>query len=125
MGGVERSVSYLPLSHVTAQVADIYMPIYAASTVYFAQPDALKGSLVKTLGEVNPTLFPGVPRCGSSQCILCDFMLELTKLLTVRVWEKFHEQMQAAAAEISGMKRVLGKWAKDVAIQANIDLLNK
>ena len=64
MGGDECTISYLPLSHVTAQVADIYMPIYSASTVYFAQPDALKGSLVKTLREVNPTLFAGVPRWG-------------------------------------------------------------
>ena len=70
--GEERAVSYLPLSHATAQVADIYMPMYTASTVYFAQPDALKGSLVKTLGEVRPSVFPGVPRWGSSQHILCD-----------------------------------------------------
>ena len=62
MGGYERSISYLPLSHATAQVADIYMPLYAASTLYFAQPDALKGSLLETLVEANPTLFAGVPR---------------------------------------------------------------
>ena len=62
MGGEERIVSYLPLSHATAQVADIYVSIYTTATVYFAQPDALKGSLVKTLGEARPTVFPGVPR---------------------------------------------------------------
>ena len=61
-GGHERTVSYLPLSHVTAQVADIYMPINAASTLYFARPDALKGTIVQTLVEARPTLFPGVPR---------------------------------------------------------------
>ena len=62
MGGDECSVSYLPLSHAAAQIADIYMPIYATATVHFAQPDALKGSIVKTLAEVNPTMFPAVPR---------------------------------------------------------------
>ena len=45
--------------------------------------------------------------------------------MTIRVWEKFHEQMQAAAAEISGVKKVLGKWAKDVALQTNLDILKK
>lgn len=130
MGGHERSVSYLPLSHVTAQVADIYMPIHTASTVYFAQPDALKGSIVETLREVNPTLFPGVPRLAEvyTKSNACDFMVEIESIkypLTFRVWEKFHERMQAAAAEITGVKKVLGKWAKDVAYQANVDLLNK
>ena len=62
-GSVSRIVTYLPLSHIAGQMADIYLPLYAASTVYFAQPDALKGSLRGTLVEVKPTLFFGVPRC--------------------------------------------------------------
>jgi len=62
-GGKERSVSYLPLAHISAmvynhkvicnyhavnyllfyiQIADIYLPILIGSTVYVAQPDALK-----------------------------------------------------------------------------------
>ena len=75
MGGDERSVSYLPLSHATAQVADIYIPIYAAATVHFAQSDALKGSLVKTLSEVNPTIFPAVPRWAGSNQRVCTAYL--------------------------------------------------
>ena len=44
------------------QMLDIHAPLVLGITVYFAQPDALKGSLVKTLREVRPTLFFGVPR---------------------------------------------------------------
>ena len=61
-GDPARIITYLPLSHIAGQVADIYLPIYAAATVYFAQPDALKGSLRQTLVEVKPTMFFGVPR---------------------------------------------------------------
>jgi len=39
---VEEIISYLPLSHVAAQILDIYIPLLCAATVYFAQPDALK-----------------------------------------------------------------------------------
>ena len=35
-------VSYLPLSHIAGQMADIYTPILIGETVYFARPDALK-----------------------------------------------------------------------------------
>ena len=60
--GNERVVSYLPLSHIAAQMEDIYLCVYGVATLYFAQPDALKGSLLQTLLEVRPTLFFGVPR---------------------------------------------------------------
>ena len=40
--GCEVLISYLPLSHVAAQIIDIYVPMLYAATVYFARPDALK-----------------------------------------------------------------------------------
>jgi len=40
--GSEVVLSYLPLSHVAAQIVDIYVPLLYAASVYFAQPDALK-----------------------------------------------------------------------------------
>ena len=42
--GKEIYVSYLPLSHIAAQMMDLIIPIKHAYTVYFAQPDALKVS---------------------------------------------------------------------------------
>ena len=38
----EVFISYLPLSHVAAQILDIFIPLMFTVTVYFAQPDALK-----------------------------------------------------------------------------------
>ena len=69
LGGRERLVSYLPLSHIAAQAIDIYAGLVCtgrdgvqSSTLYFARPDALKGSLKDTLNAVRPTVFFGVPR---------------------------------------------------------------
>uniref|UniRef100_A0A8C7B6Y9 long-chain-fatty-acid--CoA ligase n=1 Tax=Neovison vison TaxID=452646 RepID=A0A8C7B6Y9_NEOVI len=57
----EILVNYLPLSYMGAQLLDMWVSISVAGTLYFAQPDALRGSLIDTLREVKPTLFHGVP----------------------------------------------------------------
>lgn len=95
----ERLVSYLPLSHVAAQLVDIYIAMLNAICVYFADPDALKGTLVKTLQEVQPTRFLGVPR----------------------VWEKMHERMMEVAAENGSIKTALASWAKNQALQYHLN----
>ncbi|XP_018018310.1 long-chain-fatty-acid--CoA ligase ACSBG2 isoform X2 [Hyalella azteca] len=95
--GSEIVVSYLPLSHVAAQLADIYMTMINAGTAYFAQPDALKGSLVNTLKEVRPTAFLGVPR----------------------VWEKIYERMMDVGRKTKGLKRSIATWAKALGLEAN------
>ncbi|CAD5119946.1 DgyrCDS8527 [Dimorphilus gyrociliatus] len=100
--GTEHLISYLPLSHIAAQVVDIYMPLILNATVYFAQPDALKGSLVVTLREVRPTAFLGVPR----------------------VWEKIQEKMIEVGKGITGLKRKLADWAKDVGYRGSIAKMN-
>ncbi|XP_018008707.2 long-chain-fatty-acid--CoA ligase ACSBG2-like [Hyalella azteca] len=46
-------VSYLPLNHIAAQMVDLYLAMTAAGTVYFAKPDALKGSLFDTIKDVR------------------------------------------------------------------------
>ena len=58
----ERVVSFLPLNHIAGQLCDVFMPVLSGTTVHFAQPDAMKGSLAITLAEAKPTLFVGVPR---------------------------------------------------------------
>uniref|UniRef100_A0A8C9VXM2 long-chain-fatty-acid--CoA ligase n=1 Tax=Scleropages formosus TaxID=113540 RepID=A0A8C9VXM2_SCLFO len=100
--GEEVIVSYLPLSHVAAQVNDIWICMRYAGTVYFADADALKGSLVNTLREVRPTSFLGVPR----------------------VYEKIQEKMKAVEAKSSTVKKWVADWAKSIGLQASYNAMN-
>ena len=68
----------------------LFMPIITGSKVYFALPDALKGTLAVQLQAVRPTLFFGVPR----------------------VWEKIYEKMMVIAKKTKGpikRRRPLGQ----------------
>jgi long-chain-fatty-acid--CoA ligase ACSBG len=95
----EKIVSYLPLSHIAAQIVDIYANLLSAGTTYFAERDALKGSLGKTLKDVRPTRFLGVPR----------------------VYEKMHEKMVEIGSRQNCLMRAIGGWAKRVTLQHHLD----
>jgi len=96
-----RLVSYLPLSHIAAQAIDVYASLCTVEScpgveevcLYFARPDALKGSLKTTLCAVRPTVFFAVPR----------------------VFEKFAEALRAVGAKTTGLKKVISTWAKATA----------
>jgi long-chain-fatty-acid--CoA ligase ACSBG len=109
-----RMVSYLPLSHVAAQILDIMFPIVLSAggiavgdrnlaalsaCTWFARPDALKGSLKGTLVACRPTFFLGVPR----------------------VWEKFREAMMAIGAQTKGLKKKIATWAKRKGLEASVN----
>nr|CAD7405230.1 unnamed protein product [Timema cristinae] len=101
-GSGEKLVSFLPLSHVAAQCVDIHLALFEAATVYFADKDALKGTLVNTLQEVRPTRFLGVPR----------------------VWEKIYEKMTRIGSQNGSIKRSIATWAKGHGLQHNLDKMN-
>jgi len=85
-----RWVSYLPLAHIAERMFSIYLPISTAGHVHFC-PDVQQ--LVKTVGEVRPTAFFGVPR----------------------VWEKIRAGIQALlAAEADPARRAGVEQAMDV-----------
>ncbi|ETO13146.1 hypothetical protein RFI_24227, partial [Reticulomyxa filosa] len=96
-------VSYLPLSHVAAQITDVHAPLaimahYGGNgMVTFARPDALKGSLSHTLKAAKPTIFFGVPR----------------------VWEKMEETIKAIGKNSTGIKKMLADWAKSKGMEAH------
>ncbi|KAF5902535.1 long-chain-fatty-acid--CoA ligase ACSBG1 [Clarias magur] len=93
----ESIVSYLPLSHIAAQIYDLWTGIQWGELVFFAQPDALKGSLIETLKEVNPSSHMGVPR----------------------VWEKIMEKIKEAVSHCGYIKKKLLTWAMSVGLKAN------
>ena len=90
-------MSYLPLSHVAANIMDIFMLTQCLGTLYFANRDALKGTLVATLKEASPTVFFGVPR----------------------VWEKVREKMVQVGKSNTGFKKAVGMWAKKTGLDYN------
>ncbi|XP_025064175.1 long-chain-fatty-acid--CoA ligase ACSBG1 isoform X4 [Alligator sinensis] len=94
----ETIVSYLPLSHIAAQIYDLWTGIKWGEQVYFAEPDALKGGLINTLKEAQPTSLMGVPR----------------------VWEKIMEKLKDVSAQSSFMKRKMLSWAMSVSLERNL-----
>lgn len=79
-------VSYLPLSHIAAQMMDAITPAIFGHSVNIAPPDALKGgNLRHHLVHTKPTYFLAVPR----------------------VWEKFMEGMQESTKKLTGTKKTI------------------
>ncbi|XP_071425048.1 long-chain-fatty-acid--CoA ligase ACSBG1 isoform X2 [Pithys albifrons albifrons] len=95
----ESIVSYLPLSHIAAQIYDLWTGIKWGEQVYFAEPDALKGSLINTLKEVQPTSHMGVPR----------------------VWEKIMEKIKDASAQSGFLKKKMLSWAMALSLERNLN----
>ena len=78
-GRGDRTLSYLPLSHIAEQMFTIHGPATVGSTVYFARSMA---HLLEDLKVARPSLFFGVPR----------------------VWEKMHEGLSARLGALAGLK---------------------
>lgn len=84
-------MSYLPLSHIAAQLFDLIANVQYGAHIYFADPSALQNNLIQFLREVRPTWFFAVPR----------------------VWEKLEISIKQSGL-VSGD---LAKWAMSVGVQ--------
>jgi long-chain acyl-CoA synthetase len=82
----DRTLSYLPLSHIAEQMFTIHAPITMGSSVYFAESIE---KVPENLKEVKPSIFFGVPR----------------------IWEKFAAGIQDRVAKTTGARRVLADQA--------------
>jgi long-chain acyl-CoA synthetase len=90
----DRSLSYLPLSHIAEQMFTLHVPITTGSRVYFAESIE---AVPENLKEVQPTIFFGVPR----------------------IWEKFQVGIAAKLKDATGLKAKLVKWAMKVGWETN------
>lgn len=97
MGPEQVFLSYLPLSHIAAQVLDLMMACGSGGALYFATPDALSGGLLPLLQQTRPTFFFGVPR----------------------VWEKMMDAMKAKSAGSSDGQKKIALLAKQVGLLHN------
>jgi len=102
MGNEQILISYLPLSHIAAQMLDFMVACATGGSIYFATPDALKGGLLSLLQQIRPTFLFGVPR----------------------VWEKIMDGMKANGANNSFLKTKIVNSAKWVALSRNKRLAN-
>lgn len=99
--GNETIVSYLPLSHAAAQLLDIFGSMQVAGTVYFADKNAMKGTLFNTIVEARPTIFFTVPR----------------------LFEKIHEKMLEIGSQSGFFKKFISSWAKKVSLEHHMNRL--
>ena len=90
----DRTLSYLPLSHIAEQMFSIHGPICTGATVYFSRS---MNHLLEDLKGARPTVFFGVPR----------------------VWEKMHLGLTTQINGLSGYKARLVPLLRAVATEVN------
>lgn len=92
--GTESVMSYLPQSHIAGMMMDVYLIMSKGGTCYFADKNALKGTLIENLKLYQPSKMMGV----------------------TRVFEKVEEAMKMQGASSKGLKKKIGDWAKSQAL---------
>ncbi|XP_075149658.1 long-chain-fatty-acid--CoA ligase heimdall-like [Haematobia irritans] len=97
--GNETIISYLPLNHIAGQFFDIFMAMLNGTKVFFADRNALKGTLGQTMIEMKPTRMLGVPR----------------------VYEKLQEKLMSMEANYWTVFKKLMGWAREVTLEYHLN----
>ncbi|XP_040190826.1 long-chain-fatty-acid--CoA ligase ACSBG1-like [Rana temporaria] len=97
LGSEERVVSYLPLSHMTVQMFDLWLPLCCGGQTYFTGAKDPKVSLLSTLKAVHPTYFLGFPK----------------------FWEKVRRKWMLAARKVNPLQKKILRWAREKGLQAS------
>jgi long-subunit acyl-CoA synthetase (AMP-forming) len=92
--GADRSVSYLPLSHIAEQMLSLHVPAWGGGTLWCCER---LEDLPEILREARPTWLFGVPR----------------------VWEKLAARIEDQVAQASPVKRTLFAWARAQGLAAD------
>lgn len=85
--------SYLPLSHIAAQLVALFVPVLTGACVYF---DEQRDRLLTSINEVRPTVMLGLP----------DF------------WEQLAAGVQSKLAGLSPVRARVAAWARDAALRS-------
>ncbi len=92
LGAQDLTLSYLPMAHIAEQMISIHMAVYSGYAVYYAESLEQLGA---NLGEVQPTIFFGVPR----------------------VWERIHASVLDKLESAPALRRTLARWALEIGRQ--------
>ena len=93
--GIERFVSFLPISHSFERVGGHYYIFSIATSIYYAEMNFTPEILFENIREVRPTFLTAVPR----------------------IFEKIHAKILDSVASMTGVKRKLADWSISVGLQ--------
>ena len=93
--GIERFVSFLPISHSFERVGGHYSIFSQGTSIYYAEMNFTPEILFENIREVRPTFLTAVPR----------------------IFEKIHAKIMDTVSEMSGVKKSLAEWSIAVGMQ--------
>tara|TARA_Y100000389_G_scaffold126582_1_gene123920 strand:- start:959 stop:2824 length:1866 start_codon:yes stop_codon:yes gene_type:complete len=93
--GIERFVSFLPISHSFERVGGHYSIFSQGTSIYYAEMNFTPEILFENIREVQPTFLTAVPR----------------------IFEKIHAKIMDTVSDMTGIKKSLATWSIAVGIQ--------
>ena len=93
--GIERFVSFLPISHSFERVGGHYSIFSQGTSIYYAEMNFTPEILFENIREVRPTFLTAVPR----------------------IFEKIHAKILDSVSSMTGVKKKLADWSISVGLQ--------